>query len=103
LAGVVALKRLPETKEAEQRWAKRIWERIQKLSESADPNPEQPAEGKSARKAKDSARVAKSAPMKTKPGKQAAPTTDQTTLCNERNVIAYWSKGISDLPCSRPK
>jgi Protein of unknown function (DUF3489) len=73
LPGVVGLRRLPETKEAKQRWAKRIWQRIQKLGDSAEPKPELPAEGKPAPKAKGSARVAKGAPPKAKAGKKSAP------------------------------
>ena len=37
LPGVVALKSLPDTKAAKDRWAKRIWQRIQTLGEAAQP------------------------------------------------------------------
>ena len=55
LPGVVALKSLPDTKAAKDRWAKRIWARIQDLGEAAQPEPEAAPKGKKSAKPKDAA------------------------------------------------
>ena len=76
LPGVVALKSLPDTKAAKDRWAKRIWARIQGLGDAAQPEPEaeQPepaAKPKAGKKAKGGAQSAKGAPAKGKATKKA--------------------------------
>ena len=78
LPGVVALKSLPDTKAAKDRWAKRIWARIQDLGEAAQPEPEATkpaatAKPRPAKKAKGGARAAKGAPAKGKATKKATP------------------------------
>ena len=79
LPGVVALKSLPDTKAAKDRWAKRIWARIQDLGEAATPEPEAAkptaasAKPKAAEKAKAGAQAAKGAPGKGKATRKAAP------------------------------
>jgi len=79
LPGVVALKSLPDTKAAKDRWAKRIWARIQDLGEAAQPEPEAtksetaPAKPKAGKKATGRAQPAKGAPAKAKTGKKATP------------------------------
>src|ERR1035438_89995 len=42
LPGVVALKSLPDTKAAKDRWAKRIWVRLQDLGDTPKPEPAKP-------------------------------------------------------------
>jgi hypothetical protein len=75
----VALKSLPDTKAAKDRWAKRIWARIQDLGEAATPEPEAAkptaasAKPKAAEKAKAGAQAAKGAPGKGKATRKAAP------------------------------
>jgi len=77
LPGVVALKSLPDTKAAKDRWAKRIWARIQGLGEAAKPETEAaqpaaaPAKPKAGKKAKAGAQSAKAAPATAKSGKKA--------------------------------
>ena len=61
LPGVVALKSLPDTKAAKDRWAKRIWARIQDLGEAAQPETE--------------ATQPETAPAKPKAGKKATGRT----------------------------
>ena len=68
LPGVVALKSLPDTKAAKDRWAKRIWQRIQTLGEAAQPEPA--VKPKAAQKAKGGKQAAKGAPVKGKPSKK---------------------------------
>jgi hypothetical protein len=76
---VVALKSLPDTKAAKDRWAKRIWKQIQSLGEAAQPEPEArkpevaPAKAKAAGKPKAGAQAAKGAPAKGKSSKKATP------------------------------
>ena len=74
LPGVVALKSLPDTQAAQDRWAKRIWARIQGLGESEAAKPEPAAKPKAAHKAKAGAQSAKGAPAKGKASKKASPT-----------------------------
>ena len=77
LPGVVALKSLPDTKAAKDRWAKRIWARIQGLGEAAKPEPEAATEAaakpKAGKKATGSAKSAKGAPAKGKATKRTTP------------------------------
>jgi hypothetical protein len=78
LPGVVALKSLPDTKAAKDRWAKRIWKQIQSLADAAQPQPEPAkpaaaAKAKGAGKAKGGAKSAKNEPAKGKAGKKATP------------------------------
>ncbi len=77
LPGVVALKSLPDTKAAKDRWAKRIWVRIQDLGDTTKPEPAKPevapAKPKAAEKAKRGARAAKGAPAKGKATKKDTP------------------------------
>jgi hypothetical protein len=78
LPGVVALKSLPDTKAAKDRWAKRIWQRIQNLGEAAQPEPEATkpeaaAKPKAGKKAAGSAKSAKAAPVKGKATTKATP------------------------------
>jgi hypothetical protein len=70
LPGVVALKSLPDTKAAKNRWAKRIWARIQGLGEAAT---EAAAKPKAGKKATGSAKSAKGAPAKGKATKRTTP------------------------------
>jgi hypothetical protein len=84
LPGVVALKSLPETKAGRGTWAKRIWERAEKLGqmvsteapaakkEAAKPAGP-PAKGKAAGKAKAGAKPAKGAPVKAETSKKTSP------------------------------
>jgi hypothetical protein len=82
LPGVVALKSLPDTKAAKDRWGKRIWARIQRMGNAAQPEPEAakpeaaPAKPKAATKAKAGAQSAKGAPVKGKATKKATPAKD---------------------------
>jgi hypothetical protein len=75
LPEVVALKKLPETEAAKERWAKRIWERIANQGDAAQPEPavKPPAKPNSERKAKSGAQVAKRGPTKGKANKTAVP------------------------------
>ena len=100
LPGVVALKSLPDTKAAKDRWAKRIWARIQDLGEAAQPETEAtqpetaPAKPKAGKKATGRAQSAKGAPAKAKATKKAtapkkapkaktAPTATKTAKAKE--------------------
>ena len=67
LAGVVPVQKFKSPKTA----ISRIWERIQRLGESAKPQAEQPANPKAQRKAKGGAQGAKRAPAKRKATKKA--------------------------------
>jgi len=68
LPGVMPLESFKSNKTA----TSRIWERIQTLGAPEEPQPERPAKGKAARKAKGGARAPKAAPSK---GKAAKKTT----------------------------
>jgi hypothetical protein len=68
LAGVTPVKKFKDGKAA----VNQIWARIQRLGERAEPKAEQPAKGKTERKAKGGAQGAKGAPAKGKSGKKAA-------------------------------
>ena len=73
---MVALKSLPDTKAAKDRWAKRIWARIQGLGDAAQPESEAekpkaaPAKPKAGKKTKGGAQSAKGAPAKGKATKK---------------------------------
>jgi hypothetical protein len=71
LAGVTPVKKFKDGKAA----VNQIWARIQRLGESAEPKAEQPAKGKTERKAKGGAQGAKGAPAKGKSGKTASKKT----------------------------
>jgi hypothetical protein len=74
LPGVVALKSLPDTTAAKDRWTKRIWARIQGMGDAAQPEPEAaPAKPKGGKKAKGGTQAAKGAPAKGKTTKKATP------------------------------
>ena len=69
LAGVTPVKKFRDSKTA----VSRIWARIQRLGESAEPKAEPPSKPKAERKAKGGAKGAKGAPAKAKSGRKAAP------------------------------
>jgi Protein of unknown function (DUF3489) len=69
LAGVTPVKKFKDGKAA----AGKIWPRIQRLGESAEPHAEQQIESKAQRKPKGGAQGAKSAPAKGKSSKKATP------------------------------
>jgi hypothetical protein len=94
LPGVVALKGLPDTKAAKDRWAKRIWNQIQSLGEAAQPvaeaeTPAAPAaKPKGRKKADGGAKSAKGTPVKGKATKKAtaakkAPTGKKTAKAGD--------------------
>jgi hypothetical protein len=86
LPGVIALKSLPDTKAAKGTWAKKIWDRVEKLGQmvateapAAKKEATKPAaptaKPKAAKKAAAAVQTAKGTPVKGKAGKQATPAT----------------------------